>query len=165
MPFLDNISKKMGEAARTVGGAAKSVARKSEDMLETTKLNREISSEGNRIEKIYLELGKIAYNKFKNTGVIDEELLDGCKQIVDIENNIASIKEKIEEIKRKSEEEAHSRQDASEQPQGQEPDNAQGETAENEVKAEEQPAKKFCPDCGAKLVEITKFCPSCGAKL
>jgi rubrerythrin len=165
MSLFNDITKKMGDAAKSVGDAAKSTVKKSEDMLEVSKLNREISSEQNKIEKIYLDLGKAAYNKYKATGKVDDELLEGCKQIDELENKIASIREKIEEIKDKDDNKEIEPQ--ADELQHQEADKAVGQDAPKEEAgpAEGQGARKFCPNCGEKLTGVTKFCPSCGGKL
>jgi rubrerythrin len=167
LSLLNDITKKMGDAAKTVGDAAKSAAKKSEEMLEVSKLNREISSEENKIEKINNELGKIVYNKYKASGNIDDELSGGCKQIDELENNIASIKEKIEEIKHKEELEKLSNQAEEKGLKMHGADNTEDQAAPTEEPLEDegQSVKKFCPNCGEKLTDATKFCPNCGGRL
>lgn len=147
MSILNNISKKMGEAAKTVGDAAKTATKKTEDLLEISKLNKSISTAQDKITSICTGLGKIVYEKFRNGEEVDEQLADGCRQIVELENEIASIKEKIEDIKKKDK------------------DSAQPVPAEGDEQPPAQQPKKFCPSCGAKLLEGSKFCPSCGEKV
>lgn len=169
MSFLDNITKKVGGAAKSVGDAAKTATKKTEDMVEISKLNKSISTEQDKISKAYTELGKIAYGRFKKGEAIDPAFTEGCQQLVGFEKNIAVLKEKIEEIKKKSAED-----DAKQQVNK----GAQAAPAEAEAKAQkaqepqenisqsdENAEKKFCKSCGARINCDAKFCPCCGSKL
>ncbi|KPU45106.1 double zinc ribbon [Oxobacter pfennigii] len=137
MSFLDNLTKKVGDAAKVA-------AKRSEGFMETTKLNMAISSDEGRIKAIYNQLGELTYNKFKAGEISDGELAALCLQIREIENNIAELKEKIEEIRLTKDH----------------------ETAESSytppASAEE---KKFCSSCGAEVSAGAKFCSSCGTSL
>lgn len=92
MPFFDNLTKKVGDAAKTA-------AKKSGDLVETTKLNMAVNSEEDKIKAICTDIGKSVYLKFQSGADIDPELLDKCQQIRSIEENIASLKQKISQLK------------------------------------------------------------------
>jgi rubrerythrin len=92
MAFFDNLSKKVGEAAKTA-------AKKSGELVETTKVNMAISSEEDKIKDIYTEMGKYTYSKYKGGENVDAAMLQSCQQIDGIEENIVSLKEKLMQIK------------------------------------------------------------------
>jgi uncharacterized membrane-anchored protein len=59
MDLLNDIGKRI---TRT----AKSVTRKSEDMVEITKLNLDIGSEEEKIKRIFYEMGSELYRSYNN---------------------------------------------------------------------------------------------------
>ena len=59
MGFLDDMAKKVGSVATEAGSKAKDVA-------GIAKLSAEIGSKEREIEKIYTEIGKVAYEYFKD---------------------------------------------------------------------------------------------------
>jgi NADH pyrophosphatase NudC (nudix superfamily) len=173
MPFFDNLSKKVSDAAKTA-------AKKSGDLVEVTKLNRAISTEEEKARGIYLDIGKTVFTMFQNGQISDDNLMAFCRQIAEINNNIELIKEKILDIKDlnicptcKHEVEQGTlfcpKCGAKIEEHDQEPVQEQTPVmgnAEQAPQAEEQkPAEKFCPSCGNKYVEGTLFCSSCGNKL
>lgn len=93
MPFLDNISKKVGDAAKTA-------AKKSGEIVEVTKLNRSISLNEEKINKLYVEIGKAFYLKHENGDSLEgDDLAAWCNQISELNKEIESFKEKILELK------------------------------------------------------------------
>lgn len=94
MPFLDNISKKVEDAAKTA-------AKKSGEIVEVTKLNRSISVDEEKISKLYAEIGKVFYLNYKNgddsTG---DDLTELCDQISGLNKEIENFKDKILELKK-----------------------------------------------------------------
>ncbi|WP_315122471.1 hypothetical protein [uncultured Clostridium sp.] len=99
MQIKDSITSGLSKLAKTVGDGAATVAKKSGEIVETSKLNLNISSEKNNIEKLYKEIGEMIFEKYKNGAMIDVDLEEACKSIEESNNNIEKIKEKIEEIK------------------------------------------------------------------
>lgn len=95
MPIMDSLSK----LAKSVGDGAKTAVKKSEDMVEISKLNRSISNEEDRIKLTYNEMGKIIYSKYQKNEIIEEDLIEFCNKVDEFEKNISSIKQKIAEIK------------------------------------------------------------------
>ncbi|MEW9097378.1 MAG: hypothetical protein AB2417_20075 [Clostridiaceae bacterium] len=100
MQIKDSITSGLSKIAKTVGDGAATVAKKSGEIVETSKLNLNISSEKNNIEKLYKEIGEMIFEKYKNGAMIDVDLEEACKSIEESHKNIEKIKEKIEEIKK-----------------------------------------------------------------
>ena len=80
-----------------VTATAKNVAQKSGELVEITKLNMSISTEQEKINKVYAEIGAAVYNSYKAGNVIgfDEQ----CQKIKESEDAIAVTKQKILELK------------------------------------------------------------------
>lgn len=162
MAFLENLGKKVGEAAQAA-------AKKSNEIVETTKLNSNINSEEDKIQKLYVQLGKAVYERFTQEGTAEDYALEACQAIVEHQKNIAALREKIAEIKG-----IKSCINC-----GAEMDRNQVFCAKcgtkNELPApaasaapdagQEVSAKIFCPSCGAELPAGSAFCTNCGAKI
>ncbi|MBU5486545.1 hypothetical protein KQI86_19865 [Clostridium sp. MSJ-11] len=114
MQIKDSITSGLSKIAKTVGDGAATVAKKSGEIVETSKLNLNISSEKNNIEKLYKEIGETIFQKYKNGAMIDVDLEEACKSIEESNKNIEKIKEKIEEIKNKANDGSEKYQDAEE---------------------------------------------------
>jgi NAD-dependent SIR2 family protein deacetylase len=156
MAFLENLGKKIGETAQAA-------AKKSSEIVETTKLNASINAEEEKIQRLYSQMGKAAYQKFNETGTTEEYLRESCEQIVAYEQNIKALREKIAEIKGIK----------SCIGCGAEMERAQifcskcGTKNEIAQAAPEEAAAPApaCPSCGAALAPGSAFCTSCGTKL
>ncbi len=158
MAFLENFGKKVGEAAQAA-------AKKSSEIVETTKLNANVNAEEDKIQKLYVQLGKTVFEKFMANGGTEDYLQEACEQIVSHEQNIKALKEKIAEVKGVKFCVGC----------GAEMDRAQifcskcgarndiGQTAEA-VQAASAPAQ-VCPSCGSTLAPGSAFCTNCGTKL
>lgn len=164
MPFFDDLTKKMSEVA-------KSAAKKSEDLVETTKLKMAINSEEDKIKAAYTEIGKIIYKKYSSGENVDEDVLSSCQQIKSMEDTIVTLSEKITQIKNSSVQ-AHESHDthAPEHVQPQlEPHAAPSYIPSTEPSdSQEQVAKPVspvCSACGTTASPDNKFCPSCGNRL
>jgi len=92
MAFLENLGKKMGEAAQTA-------AKKSSELVEVTKLNMNINSEEDKIQKLYVQIGKKVYEGFSSNAEANPEFAADCEAIKAHEENIKSLREKILEVK------------------------------------------------------------------
>jgi hypothetical protein len=122
MSFLDGITKKVGDAAKTA-------AKVSGDMVESTKLSMTISSEEDKIKKIYTEIGKILYEEYENDQRFNESIDGLCEQIVEIQKNIDNLKTKMSALKKVR-------------------------VCPN-CKSEVEISSKFCPKCGASMPSDT----------
>ncbi len=159
MAFLENLGKKVGEAAQAA-------AKKSGELVEVTKLNVSINSEEDKIQKLYTQIGKTVYEKFAASGMADDEVLESCNSIVAIEQNIKVLREKIAEVK-------GTKQCVG---CGIEMERSQVFCSKCGTKNEltpaptaEEPAQKaatvVCPSCNTTLAEGSAFCTNCGAKI
>lgn len=112
------------KVGRKVSDTARAAAKKSGDIVEVTKLSMSIGGEEEKINKVYIDLGKAIYEAFSNGGEVDESFKGYCESIKSYEDNIKEIKLKILELK----------------------DLKLCQSCESEVDAEFD----FCPRCGAK---------------
>lgn len=142
MALFDKISK----IAKSVGDEAVNAAKKSGELIESTKLNHSISVEEEKIKTIFTEIGSQYYQKFHADDVVDPDLLHYCKRIEEIQSNIAIIKQKILEIRSVK----------------------VCQSCENELALDIM----FCPKCGSNQspvetisVEETKACPNCAVQV
>lgn len=158
MAFFDNMGKKLGEAAQAA-------AKKSGELVEVTKLNVNINSEEDKMQKLYNQIGKKVYDKYSSTGAADEDFIEDCEAIKVHEQTVKSLRDKILEVKSMKAcvgcgAELERNQifcskcgTRNEVPQAAEP--AQ-QTA---------PASVTCPACGAVLQTGSVFCTNCGSKV
>lgn len=156
MAFFDNLSKKVGEVAQTA-------AKKSGDLVEITKLNMNVSSEEDKIQKLYTKMGKAVYEMFCSDDDVQEVFKEDCEAIKVHEQAIEDLRAKIREIKKTSTCSAC----------GAEVNNASAfcpkcgakvEVAVQEVPQAESSAST-CPSCNAPMDEGAAFCTGCGAKV
>ncbi len=88
MDLLNDIGKKITKTAKTV-------TKKSEDMVELTKLNLAIGNEEDKIKRIFYEIGSELYRSYTN-GTTGRELYENkCREVRQIEENIGKLKERL----------------------------------------------------------------------
>lgn len=88
MDLLNDIGKRITETAKTV-------TKKSEDMVEITKLNLAIGSEEEKIKRIFYEIGSELYRSYTN-GTTSKELYENkCSEVEQIEEKIKALKERL----------------------------------------------------------------------
>lgn len=82
-----------------VGGMAKKAADKTGDMVEIGKLNAKILSQQQSISSVKEKIGELIFERYQQGEQLPDDVGELCKQIEDIQNNIASLKKEIQEIK------------------------------------------------------------------
>lgn len=88
MDLLNDIGRKITKTAKTV-------TRKSEDIVEITKLNLTIGNEEDKIKRLLYEIGSELYRSYTN-GAAFGDLYDGkCNEVKQLEDNIKALKERI----------------------------------------------------------------------
>ena len=128
-----------------LGGFAKSVSDKTNDMLEIGRLNSRIHGEEDAIEQHMLDLGEYIWGKFQTGVAMDERTTVICMAIRERQNNIKSMQAEIETIKKNQEEiRAQARQAKAAAP---------------------EPETEICPVCGGVIAAGSKFCGDCGTQL
>jgi len=92
MALFENLGKKIGEAAQTA-------AKKSGELVEVTKLSMNISSEEDKIQKLYAKIGKGVYQSFCSGSPVPEEFKGDCEAVRTHEETIKNLRAKILEVK------------------------------------------------------------------
>ena len=160
MPFFDNLGKKVGEAAQAA-------AKKSNELVEVTKLNMSVNTEEDKVSKLYGEMGRKLYASYKAGEEALPDFTGDFEQINVCEQNIKEIRRKIMELKNVK---LCQKCGAELAPTAMfcPKCGAKQETAppppEPEVKVEEA-ASSFCPECGTEVLADTAFCSNCGAQI
>ena len=166
---------------------AKAATEKTENAIETGKLNSKINGEERSISAITLKIGEYFLGKLDSGEIFDSDVMNMYEGVKVCRNNIANFRKEIEAI--------NVPKDAPACPCGEQPTPEQEkpecacnfgkETAAcgcSEAENGEKPASaeqpsccnaalkaendyKFCPLCGAKVEPEARFCPLCGAQL
>ncbi|WP_097028629.1 hypothetical protein [Clostridium peptidivorans] len=90
MDLKDKLTSSLTKIAQSVEEGANIIAKKSSDVVEISKLNFNISNEEKSIKNKYEEIGKIIFEKYKNSEIIDKDLEEHCKEL---DNSLTIIKE------------------------------------------------------------------------
>ncbi|MDO8685450.1 MAG: zinc ribbon domain-containing protein [Clostridiales bacterium] len=157
MAFLDNLGKKVSEAAQAA-------AKKSGELVEITKTNININGEEDKIEKKQQQMGKLVYEKFQATGSIDEEFAGLCNEITAHMETVKNLRQKIMEIKN-----IKSCTGCGAELERTAMFCAKCGTRQEVPEASSVPFQaapsQLCPACGAAVPPGTAFCTACGAKV
>ena len=158
MAFLENLGKKVGEAAQAA-------AKKSGELVETTKLNVSINSEEDKVQKLYAQIGKAVFEKFNSSGIADSDCKEACEAIKVHEQNIKNLKEKILDVRgvklcvscgnEMDKAQLFCAKCGTKNEIVQAPEAAQGQAVQSAV----------CPNCGTPVQAGSMFCAACGSKI
>jgi len=157
MSIFENLTKKVTETARAA-------AKKSNKLVEVTKLNMNIAAEEDKIRKLYGEIGKMVYETYENTGEVPDKFRELCERIKEHNDNICEMKQKILELKNIKYCpgcNAELERDVAFCPKC----GTKQEIPQPEVAEEEEPEENKCPSCGAEVGEDAAYCSKCGCKL
>ncbi|MDF2503894.1 zinc ribbon domain-containing protein [Clostridium sp.] len=97
MPIPFNIMK----IKDSLENSASSAVKKTEEFIEISKLNLEISNEEKDIKEIYEKIGKKIYGQYEKDKALDRTLIKFCKDIKEIKNRISNIQKKILKVQYK----------------------------------------------------------------
>ena len=86
--FFGNLSKTLKKTVDTVG-------KKTDEFVEIQKIRTRQHALEDQIEKNYQDIGQIIYNRYLNGEAFDENLAGFCKDITDLEKEIADCKEDV----------------------------------------------------------------------
>ncbi len=124
------------------------VQAKSQEMLQTYNLSSQIRSLEGRVSALFIEIGKLVFDKYQRDQDVSEELLkEKTEEIVKCEREIASLKAELEATRAQFS-----------------PDTPASQRAD--AKAGYTPTPGFtCPHCQAPASTDKAFCPLCGGSL
>lgn len=140
MAFLDRLN-----------DIAKNIGDKTNDAIETTRLNSKIRSEQEAAAGDLQKIGEHYYNLFVVGGEAAPEVLEFCQSAKAHYDAAAEGQAEIERIRRETEAPAAPA--------------AAAPSASAPAASAPAAAGMACPSCGASNAPGTKFCQSCGAKL
>ena len=137
---------------------AKNIGDKTNDAIETTKLNSKISTERSAAGEDLKKIGEFYYAKYAETGEAAPEILEFCHSAKAHYDAMAEARVEIDRIK--AENEAEKAAPAV-------PVHTASGIACAACGKVNSPGTKFCCECGGKLeapaAPQTKTCPECGA--
>ncbi|MDD4238251.1 MAG: zinc ribbon domain-containing protein [Desulfotomaculaceae bacterium] len=125
------IFKKVSEGARSITEGAKTIGKKSGDLVETTRLKMEISKLEKEMENNITALGNLVYMQYKGDEGLKEEIDRLLLSTRALESDIDEINDQIIKINPKPPACANCHEEL--------PQNV-----------------KFCPNCGTKVPEVEK---------
>lgn len=160
MPFFDNLGKKVGEAAQAA-------AKKSNELVEVTKLNMSVNSEEDKASKLYEGIGKKLYANYKAGAESLPDFSGEFEQINACEENIKEIRKRIMNLKNVKLCQncgAELAEKAMFCPKCGAKQEVIPPAPVQEDKAP-QAAPSFCPECGTEMPADTTFCSNCGAQI
>lgn len=86
--FFGSLSKTLKKTVDTVG-------KKTDEFVEIQKIRTRQHALEDQIEKNYQDIGQIVYNRYLNGEAFDENLAGICKDIADLEKEIAGCKDEV----------------------------------------------------------------------
>ncbi len=120
-----------------LGGFAKNMGNKTNDLLEIGRLNSRIHTEEDAIEQHKFDLGDYMWEKFQTGVAMDERATVICMAIRERQQTIQGMLEEIESIKR----------------------------AQEAAQPTAPAATETCHVCGGQVAAGAKFCGDCGTQL
>ncbi len=90
---------KLSDIGRKVATAAKTVTKKSEDVVELTKLNMTIGNEEDKIKRLLFEIGSELYRGYTSGKNLEEVYDKQCEEVKQLEENIRLLRERVLELK------------------------------------------------------------------
>jgi RNA polymerase subunit RPABC4/transcription elongation factor Spt4 len=128
----------------------------------TTKLNRQVAQEEEKVEKLENEIGRLIYQKFVRGETLDLEFSGPCQEIGKLQEGIEVFREKIRQLKGIKKCPSCANEIDEDQTFCSKCGAKQAESIKTVIP--ETKGKKTCAGCKAEIGEDLSFCPKCGAK-
>jgi len=159
------------EFSKNVSKTLRTVQAKSQTIVESVKIKKEISGFESKLNLLLLELGRMFYTSFKKDELSEEKMEDlekKCNEISKIEDKVLELKKELENLELKEKEKIYGRVVIGKCP------NCGGVIYEDDkfcgscgapvnIEApKEKTDKIICPNCGKEVPAGSKFCPECG---
>ena len=92
MNFWDDISRKISQGT-------KAVTQKSGELFEIAKVKMDVASEKEKINDLYEEIGKFIYSDYKKGNVKQEEIIEKCHLIDELNYKVKMLNQKVVQIR------------------------------------------------------------------
>lgn len=136
----------MDELKSILTKLGKNITKTSTDIIKNTKLNMELSSQEEKLKKIYMEIGQKVYEIYSYGGSIGKFFDEKYIEMLEIEKDINLIKQKIEQNKNSSA-------------------NVKIQELSKQLDVEENKDIIVCSNCNEKNDVKNNFCIKCGRTL
>lgn len=90
--FLENLGKTLSETAKSVG-------EKTDEFIAIQKLRSHQTTLENEVKKNYRDMGEMVFQKFIDGEAFSEEIADICREVMQLQSEIAECKENIAQKK------------------------------------------------------------------
>ena len=94
-----NLKENFEELKKTISDKAEVAKKVTEEAVEVQKIKSQIRGMERSNEKDFAEIGKMVYEKFKNSDVIDTDYVEICEGIAGREEAIETAKKQIADLK------------------------------------------------------------------
>jgi hypothetical protein len=85
----------LDELQKLAAGTARTVTQRSADIVEAARLNIAINAEEDKIQKLYLAIGRRIYEEYAEKGAIVGDVAELCAQAGILEGNVRDMKGKL----------------------------------------------------------------------
>lgn len=134
---------------------AKNIGDKTNDAIETTKLNSKITAEQNAAGEALKKIGEYYYTRYVSEGTAAPEILEFCLTARQHYDAVAAAQAEIERIKLEN---------AAPAPTAAPMPTAPISAAPLTPTPAAAPPTRVCPVCQNQVAAGVKFCPQCGNK-
>ena len=90
----------LDDIGRVISGAADTVSRKTGEIVELTRLKNQIYNLEREMKRDYEDLGKMIYEQYLETGMVDEALRPVCQGITKKQDLVKECEGEIEGLKK-----------------------------------------------------------------
>jgi len=99
--FFGNLRGNLESLGKTLSEKAEVVSKKTEDVVEITKMKNQIHTMGRNNERDLQDIGKMVYDQYKQGKEIAAEFVELCEAIADRENTMEELNKQVAELKGK----------------------------------------------------------------
>lgn len=155
------------KATDSLNKSFKTLASKSKDFLEITKLKSEIRNTEEVIQKKFQTLGKKAFELISKQAFSEEALKEDYREITAFYKKTTELEEAIKKVEQEALKMRHGNDAIICAKCG--ATNKSGDkfcmNCGSAMAIEDKPESKACPTCGISIKEGSKFCSRCGTSL